>query len=87
MPDYRITLSRSARKELENIDTPILQRVFPKIEALAGNPHPNGCLKIQGQQNLWRIRIGDYRVIYAIDEAQQWVDIVAVRHRREAYRF
>ncbi len=87
MPDYRITLCRSARKELENLDTRILERVFPKIEALAKTPHPKGSLKIQGQQNLWRIRAGDYRVIYSVDEAEQCVDIVAVRHRKEAYRF
>jgi mRNA interferase RelE/StbE len=68
MPDYQMTLSRSARKELEKLDAGILNRIFPKIEALADAPHPQGCLKIQGQQNLWCIRIGDYRVIYAVDE-------------------
>ncbi len=87
MPEYLITLCRSARKELDHLDVTALERVFPKIEALSSNPHPKGSLKIQGQQNLWRIRAGDYRVIYSVDEAKKLVDIVAVRHRKEAYRF
>ncbi|SEH06126.1 type II toxin-antitoxin system RelE family toxin [Candidatus Venteria ishoeyi] len=52
MSDYQITLCRSARKELEKLDAGILNRIFPKIEALADAPHPQGCLKIQGQQKL-----------------------------------
>ena len=52
MAKYRITICRSARKELEQLDPMILERIFPKIEALAENPYPPGCLKIQGQKNL-----------------------------------
>ncbi|MCK5523835.1 MAG: type II toxin-antitoxin system RelE/ParE family toxin [Thiomargarita sp.] len=58
---------------------------FPKLRA--ENPYPQGCLKIQGQKNLWRIRVGDYRVIYSVYEEEKWVDIIAVRHRKKAYRF
>lgn len=87
MPEYRVTLCHSARKEIEHLDTAVVTRVFPKIEALAKNPYPRGCLKIQGRQNLWRIRTGDYRIIYTVHETEMWVDIVAVRHRKEAYRF
>ncbi|MDM8557448.1 hypothetical protein [Candidatus Parabeggiatoa sp. HSG14] len=56
MAKYRVTICRSARKELEQLDPIILERIFLKIEALAENPYPPGCLKIQGQKNLWRIR-------------------------------
>ena len=87
MPEYCVTLNRSARKELNNLNTSVLQRIFPKIEALGDDPHPKGSRKIQGHQNLWRIRVGDYRVIYSHDETEKSVNIVAVRHRREAYRF
>lgn len=45
------------------------------------------CLKIQGQSNLWRIRVGDYRVVYSVNEEEKLVNIVAVRHRKDAYRF
>ncbi|MBI3075552.1 MAG: type II toxin-antitoxin system RelE/ParE family toxin [Deltaproteobacteria bacterium] len=57
-----------------------------KIEALAENPRPPGCRKITGSENDWRIRIGDYRVIYEIDEKERAVKIMRVRPRREVYR-
>ena len=85
MTDYVITFARSARKELENLDTLIVNRIFPKIETLAKEVRPAGCRKLQGEKNLWRIRIGDYRVIYAVYESERRVDIIAVRHRSKAY--
>jgi mRNA interferase RelE/StbE len=85
MPDYTITFARSARKELESFDAHIVTRVFPKIEALAKEPRPVGCRKLQGEKNLWRIRVGDYRVVYAIYDDERRIDIVAVRHRSKAY--
>ncbi len=85
MTDYSITFARSARKEFESLDAPIVRRVLPKIEALAQEPRPRGCRKIQGERNLWRIRIGDYRVVYAVYDDERIVDIIAVRHRSKAY--
>lgn len=85
MPDYTITFARSARKELEILDIPHVQRIFPRIEALANDPRPDNCLKLRGEKNLWRIRIGDYRVIYAIYDDRLLIDIIAVRHRQSAY--
>ena len=86
MPEYAITFARSARKELERLNTNVLGRIFPKIEALAQNPRPHGCRKLRGFDSLWRIRIGDYRVIYQIFDDEMAVDIVAVRHRSQVYR-
>ncbi|MEO7913392.1 MAG: type II toxin-antitoxin system RelE/ParE family toxin [Roseiflexaceae bacterium] len=86
MNEYAITFARSARKELEALDTATIRRIFPKIEALANDPRPRGCLKLQGEDHLWRIRVGYYRIIYAIDAEKQIIDIIAVRHRRDAYR-
>ena len=63
-----------------------MQRIFPKIEALAKEPRPKGCRKLRGEKNLWRIRVGDYRVIYAVHDDKEVVDIIAVRHRRAAYQ-
>jgi len=85
MADYSITVARSARKELEALSNPIIQRIFPKIEALNVEPRPSGCRKLQSFENLWRIRVGDYRVIYSVDDNLRIVDVVAVRHRRQAY--
>jgi len=58
MPEYSIRFARSARKELEHLGTGVVSRIFPKIEALAENPHPPGCRKLQRLENLWRIRVG-----------------------------
>ncbi len=86
MHEYILTFARSARRELERLDATVIARVLPKIEALVDEPRPSGCRKLRGSKNLWRIRIGDYRVIYEVDDAVRTVDIVAVRHRSEAYR-
>ena len=86
MHEYILTFARSARRELERLDTTVITRVLPRIEALVDEPRPSGCRKLRGSKNLWRIRIGDYCVIYEVDDAARAIDIVGVRHRREAYR-
>ncbi|MBU0494420.1 MAG: type II toxin-antitoxin system RelE/ParE family toxin [Chloroflexi bacterium] len=86
MPEYTITFARSARKELERLSSRVVRRVFPAIEALARDPRPLGCRKLQGVENLWRVRVGDYRVIYQVLDDELVVDIVAVRHRGQAYK-
>lgn len=86
MPEYAITFARSARKELQALDRTIATRVIRRIEALAATPRPAGCKKLEGAQNLWRIRIGDWRLIYSIDDSKLLVDVSAVRHRRDVYR-
>jgi mRNA interferase RelE/StbE len=85
MADYSITFARSACKELESLNAALIQRIFPKIEALAKEPRPRGCRKLRGEKNLWRIRVGEYRVIYGINDEEKVVDIIAVRHRSAAY--
>jgi len=86
MADYAVTFARSARRELEELALPLSTRILSKIEDLANEPRPLGTRKVQGNQNLWRIRVGDYRVIYSVNDGQRIVDVVKVRHRREAYR-
>jgi len=86
MPEYAITFARSARKELERFSANVVSQIFPKIEALAQNPHPPGCRMLRGFENLWRIRVGDYRVIYQVFDDEMVIDIVAVRHRSQAYK-
>lgn len=86
MANYEITLARSARKQLQGLDRAIGNRVISRIESLAQSPRPAGCVKLETGDRLWRIRVGDYRVIYAIDDERRLVDISAVRHRRDAYR-
>ena len=57
-----------------------------RIEALATIPRPSGVIRLQGHKNLWRIRIGDYRVVYSIDDTARNIDVSVVRHRSDAYR-
>ena len=83
---YEILLERRAEKDLKKLPSVLFQRVIEKIQSLAENPKPQGSRKITGSKNDWRIRIGDYRAIYEIDEREKRVKIMRIRHRREAYR-
>ncbi|MGD0006898.1 MAG: type II toxin-antitoxin system RelE/ParE family toxin [Anaerolineaceae bacterium] len=86
MNEYTITFARSARKELESLSPKEVNRIFSKIEALTNTPRPTGCRKLVGESNLWRIRVGDYRVVYSINDSGRIIDIVTIRHRSGVYR-
>ena len=86
MADYSISFARSARKELERFSDEIADRILAKLEALTENPRPPGVIKLHGQKNLWRMRIGDYRVVYSVDDLSKAIDVSIIRHRREVYR-
>jgi mRNA interferase RelE/StbE len=86
MPEYAVTFARSARRELEALEPRYVARVLARIEALAAQPRPAGAKQLQGAERLWRMRVGDYRVVYDIDDRRRVVDIVRVRHRRDVYR-
>ena len=86
MPGYKITFARSARKELQNLPIDVAERILVKIESLAENARPTGCKKLSGGMNLWRLRVGQYRIIYKIDDDANIIDVVVVRHRRDVYR-
>ena len=86
MPRYAVTFARSARKELQSLPSAIAIRILDKIDLLSSEPRPPGSKKLSGPVSLWRIRIGEYRVVYEIDDTNFIVDVSVVRHRREAYR-
>ena len=86
MREYVVRFARSARKELEALDSRLVARIFPPIEALSRNPRPTGCRKLRGTRNLWRIRVGEYRIVYEILDDAGLIDVVAVRHRKDAYQ-
>ena len=86
MPEYSVTFARSARKEMEKLPPQIAERILDRVETLAANPRPAGSLKLKGKVNLWRIRMGDYRVVYEIDDRNLIVDVSIVRHRKDVYR-
>jgi len=82
---YSVELKVSARKELERLPAKLIERIFPKLEGLASDPRPAGCKKLKGGQREWRIRVGDYRVVYTIDDEKLLVSVMRVRHRSEVY--
>lgn len=84
MADYRLTISRAASKEFEALPANVIERVREKIRALMSTPRPPGSKKLQAAST-WRIRIGDWRVLYEIDDENKIVDIAAIRHRSKAY--
>jgi len=86
VPDYTVVFARSARKELQNLDPQVARRILKAIEALVANPRPSGVVKLEGARDLWRVRVGEWRVVYRISDRDRLVDVIAVRHRRDAYR-
>jgi mRNA interferase RelE/StbE len=62
-----------------------LLRIATKIDSFAEQPRPAGCKKLRGADDLWRVRVGDYRIIYAIDDTLSVVEIRVIRHRKDAY--
>jgi len=83
---YRVFLARAAERDLKKLSGRMHDRVISAIQDLGKNPRPSGCRKLTGADNDWRIRVGDYRVVYEITDAIRVVRINRVRHRREVYR-
>jgi mRNA interferase RelE/StbE len=85
---YTVRLSRAASREFSKLQPGAQQRIAPAIDALAGNPWPPGCRKLAGSE-LFRIREGDYRIIYSVDTDQQVleVEILKIGNRADVYRF
>ena len=83
---YEIDLKSSARKDLRDLERPVISRIGAAIDGLVTEPRPPGCRKLEGEDESWRVRVGDYRIVYSIDDAAGKILIIAVRHRREAYR-
>ena len=83
---YEVYLEGAAERDLKHLPVEVFHRIVPRIQALADDPRPPGCRKLTGSESDWRIRIGDHRVVYEIDEIENAVRVFRVRHRREAYR-
>ena len=86
MADYEVLFVRSARRELEALPDQLGERILAKIRLLARTPRPFGEKKLKGESDLWRIRVGDYRVLYEIQDDTKTVEISYIRHRRDVYR-
>jgi mRNA interferase RelE/StbE len=86
MGDYAVNFSRTASKEIDALPAKTALRVVEAIGGLGIQPRPPGCKKLSGNESVWRIRIGDYRVIYEIHDANCTILVTRVRHRRDVYR-
>lgn len=82
---YNVSLSKRARRDTHKLDRQTLARIAQTIDLLETNPRPPGCLKVKTQEGLWRIRVGDWRIGYEINDQDREVTIVTVGHRRESY--
>ncbi len=87
MTRWHIELSKEARSFLIVLrDEKLKQRIGQKIDLLAENPRPPGCEKLSGTENRWRVRVGDYRIIYEVYDNRLVVLVIRIGHRREIYR-
>ena len=85
MASYKIYFRKSAAKELGKLPNPTVQKVIKRIEALAIDPRPVGCEKLTGQ-GFYRVRQGNYRIIYSIQDDELTVWVVKVSHRKDIYK-
>lgn len=83
---YSILLRPAALHDLRKLPDGIRQRIEFALDGLAENPRPSGCKKLVGFEDEWRLRAGDYRVLYVINDSTRSVTIARIAHRREAYR-
>ena len=86
MSIYRVVLAASAEKELHGLPKKMVARIFPCLEDLSSDPRPRGCKKLKGGDKEWRIRVGDYRIVYVINDTAKTVDVSRIAHRREVYK-
>jgi mRNA interferase RelE/StbE len=83
---YAIAISKSVQKQIDNLPNDVAERVIEKIQNLASEPRPDGIVKLKASDNEYRIRIGDYRIRYEIDDESQLVQILQCKHRKDVYR-
>ncbi len=83
---YEVLIERRAEREMRALSRALFNRIARAISALGSEPRPPDCRKLTGSDRDWRVRIGDYRVVYEIDDTKRVVRVFRVRHRKDAYR-
>ncbi|MBA2692042.1 MAG: type II toxin-antitoxin system RelE/ParE family toxin [Rubrobacter sp.] len=82
---YEIVFKQKGRRAVARLPESVHGRVMRAIDSLAENPRPTGCRRLRGRKD-WRVRVGDYRIIYGIDDDRRIVEILSAAHRREIHR-
>ena len=85
MPQYTVRFKASADKAMRKLPHQIQERIALAVKALREDPRPRGCKKLKGADDLWRIRVGEYRVVYTIRDDELLVLVVRVAHRKDVY--
>jgi mRNA interferase RelE/StbE len=83
---YTVVISKSVQKQIDNLPNDVIDRVLEKIQNLAIEPRPDGVVKLKGSDNEYRLRTGDYRVRYEVDDENLLVQILQCKHRKDVYR-
>jgi len=82
---HRIEVSPAAARQLRKIDRRVLPRIAEKTDSLATEPRPHGCEKLSGYENLYRVRVGDYRILYGVEDRLVMIAVLKVGSRAEVY--
>jgi len=86
MDSYSVLFSKSIKQDVKGIEKADLSRIMDSIHALADNPFPSGCRRLKGSKSSYRIRVGQYRVVYEVEVEAATVTIFRIRHRKDVYR-
>ena len=82
---YEVIINNSAQKDIRKLPTQEVKKIVPAIRSLAHDPRPSGCKKLVTTKNTYRVRVGNYRILYCIEDQIRIVEVSAIKHRREAY--
>ena len=83
---YTVELNTAAQRDYSHLDRSISERVSAAFDALEVDPRPRGCVKLVGQRQHYRVRVGSYRIVYSVDDDARRVFVKQIQHRREVYR-
>jgi len=86
MDSYKLRIKPAFEKDLRKLPKAIVQRVLQRLEDLPGNPFPHQHIKLSGTERLYRIRLGDYRIVYEVDEEALEITVHSIGQRQDAYR-
>ena len=82
---YKITITRPAEKDLKKLDRQVKNKIVDEILLLAADPRPHGCRKVVSEERLWRIRSGDWRIGYEVDDPAKEITVIRIGHRSDFY--
>jgi len=83
---YQVEIAPAVQRDVKRLPPEMVRKVDAAMLALEQTPRPHGCTKLEGSEDEYRVRVGDYRILYVIDDKAKLVTIARVRHRRDAYR-